>query len=471
MFALVRSMKLQCLAVAVVYTCAVLTTLVPARTVAAEEPKLWDLEAKERSPITLHVIAPTKEVIASVPERNLPGVTTFDVRAIAEKVLRERTDFTVRLFEDAAISRCDSRSDKLTCFVEQVWDYDPSSSKLKDEDGRYKRFGEVIDALKADQPKSSFLVVISSIGQPDGSSRLTPVLLDTNGALLLIHEAVVNGKYEKPADRDELEGKISQFSIKASPPPKRVLHESIDPYLRELFLETFRPYFEQSGNWEPFGEIELQVAESGLVIEIDNNTIGQTKAGRTVIGQVRPGERTVRLTLPGYLPAQSQVKVEAQKRSVLAMHVDKLPNEVAKAANKALLWGGVAVAVVGAAITGYALKEALSPGQRVICLHPEGSTEGCGSAEFVRFGAKSKDDPPSLTVNPNGRGLPIAPLGYSLALAGTAWFMSSALFAEDDSLPIVEFVAGAATFLAAFILSIELNGSNCVGQVSCGSKH
>jgi hypothetical protein len=430
-----------------------------------------DIQANERVPLALHIIAPTKDVL---------GVSFNTIDGQVDRILArdEATDLRPKLLTEEYTNvdqSCTTRSDKLTCYVERVWDYDPASPKIRyEEHGSYLLASELLAALKKDNPRppSSFLAVITAVKQADGSARLTALLVDTESAIQAVHEAVKDGKYQ--TKRDELENTIAQYSVKRTAPPKKIasgdvkmVEAKMDEYLEELFTVEFRPAFEEKGHWGPYGRIELQGAQAGLEIEIDDRKIGATKSTRTLIGTVLPGDREIKLSLPGYIEDKKHVKVEKQQTSVLVMHLQKQPDEIATTLNRTVFWSGVALAAIGTAVTTFALVKASNPGYHVVCLSKDGSTNGCGSSEWLNFNAPTKDAPLSLTDNPNGSGLPIAPLGYSLAGAGVAWAVTTALFADDETYPFIEVGVGIAVFLASFILSTELNGKNCVGNSNC----
>lgn len=436
----------------------------PPRSARAEALPV-DIAVNERAPISLLIIAPTKDIAST---------TRSEINRLAAAALENKTNLKLDLFDQGAIQDCEG---KLTCFVEVVRsDYDLKKLALHREDspGRLKHFSEIRVMLRsATPPPPRFLAIISSTRQADGSDRLIPVLIDTDDALSYIHEANERGKRGNLQEREALENKIAQFSVRASPPPKRVAAGQIDQFLRQLFLEEFRPELERAGSWEPYGQIALEIAQPGLEIELDSRRIGTTRpGGRTVIGAIMPGERTIRLFSPEFLPAERPVSVVRGKTALLSVNMQRQPKQLARATRTGMFWGGIATALIGAGVTAYAIKQASSPAWVPFCIRSAG--EPCqGSSEFLRAGAPGAGDRVAPDQNPNGSSFfRLAPLGYSLAGMGLTWSATSALMGDQDSFPVLEIGLGVIVFVASMALSAAFDGKNevCQAHPNCNAR-
>lgn len=420
---------------------------------AAADLAAPDIDAGERVPIALMIIATAKGIASS---------SRSEINRIAAEVLKEKTNLKPDLVEQASMQECEG---KLACFVERVRsDYRKADQALEDDPRRLKRFSEVRRRLReARPPPPRFLVILSVVSQAASSDRLIANLLDTDDALGYIHEFNERA-ISAPQDKEQLETKIAEFSVRAAPPPVTVAQGQIEPFLRKLLLEEFRAELETSGNWEPYGQAVLEVAEPGLELELDGRRIGTTKPGRTVI-RTLAGEHSIRLVHPGLVPIERRASVERGKSTSVAITVERPKNEVARGLRRGAFWGGLVLAAAGAALTVLAAHQAGSAGRQPVCIHLDPSRR-CGGVEFVRSGGG--DSAQSIRSDPNGTGVPLAPLGYSLAGMGGAWAIGSAV-GDSDSYPVLEIGIGVAVFVASLVLSAKLDGHTaCKMGEGCG---
>ncbi|MCK6547773.1 carboxypeptidase-like regulatory domain-containing protein [Myxococcota bacterium] len=438
-------------AVALVYLAALVAAPVRAHADESGAPKP-DIDVRVRVPVALMVITPTGKIGSS---------DTSNIIRIADAALAETTDLQVKPYDDPGCRG------KPTCYVESVRsDYLSRLATFRDDEdpSRFKPFGEVKSVLKGlTPPAPHYLVVLSSSRQADGSDRLSTLLLDTDEALGYIHEANERNERRDAEKEEALEDRIVQYAKRASPAPLVVKKdEQVEGYIRELFQSEFRDELEKAGHWQPYGHVVVEVSEPGLEIELDGAKIGTTKPGRTVLGNVTPGDRTLRISRAGFLTAEQRVTVRTGETATVEIAVAREPQQVARTMRTGMFWGGIATAAAGVAITALAISAASSSDRTVVCIH---NGSGCpGSAEFIKLGAGT-DPLTDVTADPSeGKVIPLAPLGYSLIGAGATWSLSSVI-GDQDSLPIVELGLGLGLFAASLFASMALDGSN---PIACG---
>lgn len=435
----------------------------PAR---AEDQRPSDLSANERKAIGLVILAPAKKIAneqgAQIPE-------------MLDEQLKAKTDFRVVPHDERQMG-CETQAFRFQCFVRLLWsDYDPASPALTREDEQLQRhlrpFDEVVEILRRANPRRErYLITLSSLRQSDSSDLVSALLIDTEEALRLMHSAHEAHRDLNEDDLAAVEGEIAEAAVKASPAPRTIVGDQLRGYLHDLVNGEFRREFEATGDWEPYGQIELLVSQAGLEVALDGQVLGTTRPGRTLIGTVLQGTRTVRLSLPGFVPAEAKVAVDRGRTSLLTLELQHEADDLVLTTRRVVFWSGVLAGAAGAAITGYGISKASSASTyRVVCIAPSAGAS-CGSPEFVRFGVKGGDEAVSgATTNPNPGLIGIAPLGYSLAGMGATWALGTALFGDDDSLPLWQLGAGAVVFVGSMLLSAHFDGCNGVRCPGAGS--
>jgi hypothetical protein len=398
-------------------------------------------------------------VIIAAPTRHIGNTNTSEIFRFLEESLRRRTNFTAMLREDP---RCAG----LACFVEKTRDdYSEHLTEFKREDkpDELKTWGEVSSMLRS-KPHARYLILLSSVAQADETDRLTALLVDTNEALRYIHEARARKELGNPEKDEALDDQIAQWAVKASPPPMKVRStDPIDDLLRKLVEEDFKPVFEQEGHWEPYGSIAIVGPDPGLEIEIDGAKVGTTKPSRTVIGKVLPGSVSVKILHPDYIAAEQTVQVERGRVAELDIAVVREPLEFGQTARTGVLWAGVGLTVIGAAIAVFGLARASGSELHVVCVRDPNAPECKGGSEWLKFGGAAGDESidPSEDIN-RGNSIGIVPMGYSLALTGLTWSLTTALIGEDDDVPWLQVALGVLVFVGAYGLSMQLEGTNAV---------
>jgi hypothetical protein len=459
MFAGVHPHKVLRVVVGLVYVSALFAPARFANAADSSPTREPDYVDAVRKNIQLVLITPTKKKFGQRP--------LADVVGMANSALRKDTNLQAVLFGE----ECDSSAYTFTCLVKVVRD-DYTANLDKDQfhldnnrANPLKHWGE-IRALLEERPNkpAKFAAVISAVYQADGSMRLLPVLIDTDDALQRIHDANERNKSSEQ-EQEALETAIGQYSAKSRPAPKIIKDESeLEDVIRAIFLVDFRPAFEEAGFWSPYGSIEVDVDQAGLEIEIDGHKIGATKpTGRTVIGQVTAGERTLKLSSPLFIEAKQPVHIKSGETSVVSLSVERVPNAFARTSRSILTWGGVGVTAVGLSILGYAIAKG-NGAPEVVCLRTPGAT--CGTrSEWYKFGegptGAATGDPTASTP------IPAAPLGYSLGAMGLTWTISTLLVEDRDSLPWIELCSGLAAFLASLAISKIADGQN---GLKCGQR-
>jgi hypothetical protein len=414
-----------------------------------------DFSLQERVPMALVVVTPTGKI---------GDYSSSAILNSAEPVLAANTNLKLVNLQDrsgADITGCKGR---LVCYVETVrTDYQPDKAEFRREDQPelLKPWSEVRRMLESGPQKPErFLVVLSSVRTSDGSDRLSAVLIDTDAALDFVHRANERGERLDPKKQEELEDRIAQYAVRASPAPEQVSNaDDIDRVLAKIFGEDFRTVFDEAGHWKPYGVLEIACAQEGMEIYVDGERAGLTRAGITRIGGMMPGDRVVRLTRPDFLPIEQHALLEKNQVIRVDMQPVREPNDGVRLSRDIVFWSGVGTTVLGAVLTGYAIAEASSAQSHVACLH-SANAGGCDFKEWWKFGANSGEV--GITDSITSGGLPIAPIGYSLMGAGLVWSLATLLMNDDDTAPWLEILAGVGVFAASLTISTVVADDNPV---------
>ena len=159
------------------------------------------------------------------------------------------------------------------------------------------------------------------------------------------------------------------------------------------------------------------------------------------IEQLRPGQRTVKLSHPSYLPISQEVELQAGQVVYLKPQFVPKPNNLAFYSQQALLWSGVAAAVAGAVVLGLSFQ--LSGSDRgVHCF------EGCEGGQLKSYGP-----------------IPKAALGYSLIGMGATWSLGTWIFSDHDHIPWIEGIVGLVIGGTALGVSAALSNSTLPAQM------
>lgn len=392
-----------------------LALLLPAPALAA------DLVLQERVPLAFVLITPTGEV----------GQTRSSelIRILSEE-LEHRTNFALSFLEPETVEECRGR---LMCLVTKSRpDYSPE--ELRRSDGTFGPYREHLERLaERKQTVPEFLLVIANVTRPGEPDRLRAQVVDTHAALEAYHEA--------PRDQAGWEARLeASINETAFSPARGEVQNTEDArgWVRGM-LGQLAPLFEQNGNWDPYGALELHGVDAGAAVLLDGVTVGTTRDGTTRIERVTPGDRRVGVQLAGHEPFEAAVRVARGKTEVVRPELRVASTGGGLASG--MVWGGAAAALAGAALVGWAVVR-----------HDSAVTSRCfegapGCAPGRAFESGGYD--PEQGVNPPG--LLIAPLGFALAGTGAAWIFGPDLL--DQQPAWVSLLAGVAVGGAVYAVS------------------
>ncbi|MBI2375061.1 MAG: PEGA domain-containing protein [Deltaproteobacteria bacterium] len=369
-------------------------------------------------------------------------VTQSDIQTELRQQLDRRTDFALEEISSSRVSECQG---SLVCMVKRVrTDYD--DSKID----RSKPFSAWLSELRAANIEYPLYLVMMTLqpdeGRPD---KVTAMLINTDSALRFVHEG---------NDPDAIEQQILERAVVVRTPRTDVAGPTeAQDYLRRLVEVDFKNEFENSGNWEPFGNVTLRAKVTGLEIVIDEQIIGTTQPGETHIAGVPAGEHVLQLRHPEYELYRSDLVVKRGEQTTIDADVIG-KSSVSLSPKQIVFWSGVGVAAIGAAVTVASLvHEGSYSDWKFYCIHTRGDAN-CGSgAVFWSLSAVLSGADSGLN-NPNEGALLAAPLGYSMLGTGAIWSIGSELFATDDEIPWIPLATGLVAGLVSYGVSAALNG-------------
>lgn len=373
----------------------------------AEEPSL-----AERRPLPMIVVKP------GASGTGVSGSTLF--RA-AESALIQRTGLSLEAPEKAGIdlntiAACPA-AELLACYARSV----PESTQ------RLRR---------------KHLLVVTLFDRRDKKTQASALLIDLDAA-----RAARDSIFGAGADTAQrLEDAIFERTVRA---PERALAvddaAAVERYFQQLFEEDLRLTFEASGDFEPYGEIDLVGAPPDLEISVDEDLVGRTVGRNMVLREIRPRKLRLELRDPRqrYLPFSKELEVIRGQRTLLEAELIAADPGTAATVRSATIWGGAGLAAIGAALAIYAVAAA-PDAERI------SDTTKNRFATFCELG----NDRPG---NCSGSGVLVAPLGYSLLLTGGVWSGGTLLFGEDSDWPWVQVIAGVVAGGAAYAVSAAAN--------------
>lgn len=183
------------------------------------------------------------------------------------------------------------------------------------------------------------------------------------------------------------------------------------------------------------GALLVRGARAGVEVAIDGEPVGALgPLGTLRIEHVRAGSRRLELRDPeGELRHDPELTlVRTGTVTVVEVALQARDTRVAR-------YGGIGLAAAGAAILAYGLA---APRNRELCL------DLCEGARFVSFGEGAG----------SRSGVLIAPLGYSLAIAGAAWALSPLAIDETALHPWLELGLALALGAASYAVSAAVGG-------------
>lgn len=377
----------------------------------------------ERSPMAVAIVAPHGDLRTTSAQDLLRRVATS---------LEAKTDLGVEPVRAQALLDCKGR---LACMVRRVRsDVDPSRSIAPRMDERSSH--------------TPYLLVISALPQEEGD-YLSVVMIDTDAALAVLRKDSRSASSGSGSDQ-AIEQRITDVALVA-PEEHADLRDGAEAtaFFEHLLRDRFRARLERDGHWEPFGEIAIRGGIPGTKVTFDQKPVGIAGESAMKLSGIAPGRHRVTLEHPDYAPFETVVTAERAQTATLLAALSPKPGKF-HTERQVVIWSGVGVAAAGAAI--FALGLSASSAE-VNCW----AGQPCSSS-FRRFGAPAS---PSPLENPNGGGLPIAPLGYGLAGAGASTAIAALLMGDDDR-PWIPIVIGLGVGATAFALSAVLDRANAV---------
>lgn len=203
------------------------------------------------------------------------------------------------------------------------------------------------------------------------------------------------------------------------------------------------PRFRAAGQWWPNGEIIVRTGwMPPFEVEIDGRATQTATASTVVLRSVAAGRRRLsvmsgasRVSLTVGVDAGRAASVDIEAPTAASTRDDRTP----------LLWSGVGLAAVGAAVAVAGLAADVKSELVQVC------AQSASCDEPARF-ARVSDYFSARTTPDGGEGPLVVPLGYSLAITGTAWALSAALW-DDPQVPWWVVVLGGVAGGAAYAVS------------------
>jgi hypothetical protein len=396
-----------------------LVLLVCALSLLASAARAEDLPAGDHEKLPLIVLTPRGDV-------SKPVITRILTQSV--EVLRAKTSLRPVEVSAEAVDACRGR---LYCLV---------------------RASQATSSTTTRGRRAHYVAVISVLASANQADRLSAMLIDTARAW----EEVEAGGTD-----DELEARLNERAVIVRPSSALAADDAqADAYVRRLFTQDFRGAFENAGYWEPYGSIELSFDRGDATVMIDGQVVGVARQGTTRVTELFAGDRKVRVEKPGFEPYESVVQV---REGAAVPLVVELREERASPLGH---WGGLAAGasmiIAGSALTIWGATGDVNV--ESICLVTSGATdqnkaEVCGRGPLMlRFGYRPPGE--SNERASYGSGPLIAPLGYSLVLAGGLTVLGALLWEEEEGFPWRSLLIGAGAGLLTYGVSELVVGSS-----------
>jgi hypothetical protein len=375
-----------------------------------------------------------------------------EILRVAAEVLKKRTNLVLLSAEQAGADPTKIRdcgtSHRFTCWVKTVRnDYEREELRLPD--GGFMPYSEHLADLKAHGTTyAKYLVVLGIYPDPGKADRVSAVLINTDEALQRFHEAYRN----RPDWEDRVEDEIFERGAQARPDSVQVSNaDGLRTYFEKLFGEELRASFEKSGNFEPYGQIDVQTDAPGLLIDLDGKVVGQTKPGQTRIAEVAPGVRKIGFEDPAKTWNRYETQIEVKRGDVLSVRPMLVRAPSSGGVRQLTFWGGVGVAAIGAAITTYAAAQKSKYVYLVPCTNPGGA--GCVPAPPSGFASLCDLGSGGPSCVNGSKGVVGAPLGYSILGMGAAWALGTEFLDDKEDIPWRSLLIGVAVGGVTYAIS------------------
>jgi hypothetical protein len=398
-----------------------------------------EVKVVDRRPLSLCVYYPQKR------GRN---VSSTDMLKYVSDAAAQTTDLEPVSLTDAEISECAALTTPVKCFVERI---DALQRARKANAPQAEGGTEVKDPDR--------LLLLIAARPTEGDDELV------SAALINVTKAVqiIDDSGSRPSD--EIESRIIERAILARPDPRKVSStEDARMFMNQVFEKDFRSALEATGDWMPYGTVDIKSSVGELSITLDDSLQAGLTApkGITRLKGVRAGTR--KLSLGGNDQVKGwdeRIEVKANETLLVEPQFAAAPNDFIAGANLGVEIAGGALFAAGTGILIWFFANygvAVTPDFDVteICLAV--NAESCTTSNYwARFSPRSADNY-EIKASPNGSGPAIVPLAYSLMSAGLIMGLGTYLFKDERQLPWIQVVAGLVVGVAAYGLSEAFDG-------------
>ncbi|MBI2377912.1 MAG: PEGA domain-containing protein [Deltaproteobacteria bacterium] len=358
--------------------------------VAAESATV--LHAVPREPIGMIRLNPTGE---------LGALRLADVRNELERILDAQTSLTLIELDAASLGDCGSR---IVC----------TSAHL-------------VSTLAGVKPR--FLLQLSSITREGQADRMSARLVSTATATSI-------GRARGLGGAEEAEAEAYSRAVLATLDWTEVADQvALRELLEHLVFERLRPVFETQGAWRTLGRVEVSGVPRGCRILVDGALLGTTvEPGPVEVIDLPVGDHELRFEHPEHLPSVvratvvwgTPVEIEARLRSRRTSGTELVRYGTMAAGGLVLVAGVSLTALAASAASGVA-------------------TSGC----IVAGGSRGERCDGWYSAG----GVPLAPLGYSIALLGGTT-AAGALVADETSGLVWSALAGLGAGTVSLLVSL-----------------
>lgn len=386
-----------------------------------------------------------------------PLIKLGDLQRTLDTRLAKNTELQTLAVADQEIQHCqeDSKFGRMQCLVRAArTDYNDADAI------QARSFGELRERLREKRQgarTANYLLVVLARSTSDGE-RVQIFQVDTRRALEAIFEMVKGAEGITPSAIDKTEGKIIASAIGTSGQFAGEVKslEEFDSLMGRAYAQLIEPWVKSGGHAARFARIRVKNSVPGAVLSIDGRGLGALPSGETVVTQLQPKAREVRIEQSRYEMVSTTIKLGVDQEVLFTPRWVRIPNQLAVISQRSAIWGGTALAVTGAVILG--LSFAMQGPDRLCFGKPEPE---CGEARFGRFG----DDRTEIDrINgvtqapPRDGSIPIAPIGYSLLGAGAIWAIGTLIWSDDEHVPWIELLTGLLVGGTSFGVSYALGG-------------
>ncbi len=216
-------------------------------------------------------------------------------------------------------------------------------------------------------------------------------------------------------------------------------------HLEGLVRDRLRGAFERTGHWRPSGTLVVRADLAGATIELDDRVVGVTGSAPLTLEHVPAGTHQLAVRRDGAEVVPYEVAVSVGAVTELEVEVPRVLNPV----RRGLFWSGVAVALAGVVIV--AASPAAADSNPAVCVLRDGADpDACPTAGGPSTGRFDGGYPAAGAEGYHRQGVPLIPLGVSLALAGATWTTAAELWGDVEDAPWWGVLLGAAVGGAAY---------------------